>query len=126
MKYFLILLFLLTGSVMAQGFIPDSPFQTTDTAHPVLHGFKVAENGTVTDDDGDIVNGDCSNASPQICTLNADKFSKTPNCNVQARAYDYKCGIGSEGVLTLGFKCKDGATDGTLSIKKSVTCFGVK
>jgi hypothetical protein len=56
---------------------------TPSIANPKIFSAKVSSTGTVTDDLGDFINGNCTNASPSVCTFNS-VFSITPNCMINA------------------------------------------
>lgn len=43
---------------------------------------KVTSTGTVSDENLDFINGNCTNANPRVCTFNTSFFAATPNCVV--------------------------------------------
>lgn len=85
-----------TGGVLAIGFtVPISQLsgstqvfasQCGASCENVLSSKISAAAGTVTDENVDFINGNCTNASPSVCTFNTGIFSVAPNCIVTAVA----------------------------------------
>lgn len=55
---------------------------TPGVSAPKLYSFKVGNTGTVTQDLGDLINGNCSNGTTglYVCTYNSNKVTATPSC----------------------------------------------
>lgn len=52
---------------------------TKGVTNPKLVSASVSATGTVSNDKGDFINGNCTNANPRVCTFNSI-FSSAPNC----------------------------------------------
>lgn len=59
--------------------------KTTGITNPKIYSAMVGITGTVTQDYGDMINGNCAitNTSDYACTLNSGKYTAAPNCWVQ-------------------------------------------
>jgi hypothetical protein len=95
---------------------------------PLIYTFEAAANGTVSNELGDLVNGNCTNANPSVCTFNSSKFSVTPMCiatlsNSSAAA----CFCGTESTSTSGvsLRCYSDAGASCTTANKNVSCTGV-
>jgi hypothetical protein len=88
---------------------------------------KVATTGTVSQEYGDLVNGNCTNASPQVCTLNSGLYSAIPNCWVQNMDTGSTTSCSGEATSTtnVNIKCQnDAGTGTTTSVNKTLFCMG--
>lgn len=59
----------------------DAKVGTVGVTKPVVYSFLVGTTGTVSNEIGNVINGDCTNATPRVCTFNA-VFTGTPNCMI--------------------------------------------
>ena len=67
------------GNINPQGFI-----KTEGVAEPRIESAHVSINGVVSDEVGDLFNGNCTNAIPMVCTY-ATPFLSIPNCVLTSR-----------------------------------------
>lgn len=110
---------------------PKEFVQTPGSTKPVMYSAKIAANGTVSNEIGDWINGNCTNTSPMVCTFNAGTWSSTPpNCTISdvSTANAQFCEFnGDPGTATMSIKCYNYlATDQTTAIEKNVICHGVQ
>ena len=110
---------------------PKEFVQTPGSTKPVTYSAKIAADGTVSNEIGDWINGNCTNASPMVCTFNSGTWSSTaPNCTISdvSTANAQFCEFnGDPGTSTMSIKCYNYlATDQTTSIEKNVICHGVQ
>lgn len=59
----------------------DAKAGTVGVSKPVVYSFLVGTTGTVSNEVGNVINGDCTNATPRVCTFNS-VFTGTPNCMI--------------------------------------------
>jgi hypothetical protein len=101
---------------------------TPGVTKPVIADFRVGATGTVTDDVSDIINGNCTNATPMVCTFNTGKFASgtTPICQtgVDSSTADATC-KSTESTTTTSIRCNDGATNNTTTVLKKLSCRGI-
>jgi hypothetical protein len=110
---------------------PKEFVQTPGSTKPVMYSAKIAADGTVSNEIGDWINGNCTNASPMVCTFNAGTWSSTPpNCTISdvSTANAQFCEFnGDPGTATMSIKCYNYlASDQTTAIEKNVICHGVQ
>lgn len=95
--------------------------------NPVSFSAKIATSGTVSLETGTFINGDCTNATSQVCTFETGAFSQEPVCQLTALHESYYCGITGIGSGSITFICKDfNGTVSTNTINKVLTCHGVQ
>jgi len=96
--------------------------------NPQLFTFKRSINGTVTDDFSDLVNGDCTNASPSVCTFNLNKVSGEPTCTMSVVGNtDQFCDFSAKSSASLSIDCRNNVSASTTtSVKTDIFCFGLK
>lgn len=63
-----------------------SQVTTPSTTNPVLYSAVVSDTGVVSNEQGDFISGNCTNASPTVCTYTSGAFTagSTPNCTMSA------------------------------------------
>lgn len=82
---------------------------------PVIYSFQFSSAGVVSNDDSDLVNGNCTNANPTVCTYNSNKFAAgiVPSCVLTGDNVDRSfraLSSGSTAASFTMFKASDGTT----------------
>lgn len=110
---------------------PKEFVQSTGSSSPRLYSAKIGATGAVSNEIGDWINGNCTNASPMVCTFNSGTWSSTPpNCTISdvSTANAQFCEFnGDPGTSTMSIKCYNYlGSDQTTAIEKNVICHGVQ
>jgi len=99
----------------------------TATGEPFLYSALVSATGVVSSEVGNWINGNCTNASPIVCTLESDAFSSVMNCWANALGSgSIECHINTvTGTSTMDVVCtRNNDDDETNTISKMVFCHG--
>ena len=108
----------------------ENVMQTIGAVSPRYYSAKVSSSGTVSGEIGTFINGNCTNAAPSVCTLEAAVFDSTNyNCNAEAdTSSQVTCTAHTETATTFSVTCFNNSsdTDVTTSTAKKVFCHGIE
>ena len=120
-----------TGAAwLSTNLLVNSRVSTPGVAAPVFYSALIATTGTVSSEKGDFINGNCTNAAPQVCTFNSSIFTVAPNCfignSTNAGAAFYACFLDTEAsTSSVSVRCSNSAqADVTTSRDKKIFCHG--
>jgi hypothetical protein len=86
----------------------------------------ISSTGTVSNENLDWINGNCTNANPMVCTFNSGHFTGNPNCTVSdaSTSNGIMCEFnGQPDSTSADIKCyNDGGTIFTTSVAKNLIC----
>lgn len=111
----------------------DDYVKTPDSTNgrPVTYSAEISGSGVVSKEQGDFINGNCTNASPIVCSFNQDTFASDPSCVVgQTNSQTINCAVGSQAPPTvnsirIGGLTPAGSSACTNSTTYSLICHGV-
>lgn len=104
----------------------DANIRTPGVTKVVHYSAVVGTTGTVSNEIGDLFNGNCTNADPSVCTFTTP-FASTPNCRggVNSSAGSF-CNAHGETTTTVNLTCTDNAgTTVTTTTAKDIECHGI-
>jgi hypothetical protein len=55
---------------------------TPGSSSPKIYSAEISGTGAVSKEFGDLINGNCTSATPSVCTFTANRFSSEPNCSI--------------------------------------------
>jgi hypothetical protein len=103
----------------------DTVVKTPGVASPKIYAFARATNGVVSGEVGDVINGDCTNASPSVCTFNSGIFTATPVCTCITSSARQVCTLDSISSSSAAFVInQDDGSSTTTSVSSKHICFG--
>lgn len=106
---------------------PKEFVQTPSANKPVMYSARILTTGTVDKEVSSWINGSCTNANPQVCTLESGKFSSAPSCVVSSTNQNYHCAVYDESTTGFSIDCLDYNGAGSpVDINKTVICHGVQ
>lgn len=90
-----------------------------------IESAHIAPTGTVSGESSDWISGNCTNASPQVCTFVSGAFSAKPLCVtlIDVAVAQSLC-KSIETSSNASIYCNAGASDNTTSSDKKIMCFG--
>lgn len=104
----------------------------TPTANPNTHykmfSAAVGTTGTVSSEMGDWITGNCTNATPSVCTLDSSVFTATPNCfaNTNDATTGSFCISNATSATSVSIRCtSDAGADTTTTKAKTLWCQGL-
>ena len=111
----------------AKAVASDQNLRTPGVTNSVVYSSAISSNGTVSNEIGDFINGNCTNADPMVCTLNSVISGTRYNCTASAPSLaNGWCNVTSYGSSSFNIRCFDHAnTIQTTSTTKTVLCHGV-
>jgi len=101
---------------------------STRSAVTKINSADIATTGTVSNESGDWISGNCTNASPMVCTLNSGIYSATPHCwtSVNDTGSSSTCQTSPSSSTSVSLRCtNDAGSATTTSINKQLFCMGV-
>jgi hypothetical protein len=99
---------------------------------PVNYSARVSGAGVVSNEVGDLINGNCTNATPIVCTFTSSIFSAAPNCSVtQTNAHAVNCAVGitvlpTTSAVSIGGLTPAGSSACTPNATYNIDCHGVQ
>lgn len=106
---------------------PKEFVQTPGSTKPVMYSARILTTGTVDKEVSSWINGNCTNANPQVCTLETGKFSSAPSCVVSSTNQNYHCAVYDESTTGFTIDCLDYNGAGSpVDINKTVICHGTQ
>ncbi len=113
----------------AKAVASDQNTRTPGVAKTILYSATIGTTGALDIEIGDFINGSCTNASPNVCTFNANTWSSSPVCMVTYSANaNCSCRINATSSSSVSVDCKTmGSTilDCAAGTVKSIQCHGV-
>ena len=102
----------LVGHNVSRPLLTGDQVITPSSSNPVIYSFKVSDTNVVTDDIGDLINGDCVDLGSSVnCTFNsgkiADGYNSTPVSDWKTVNTDKACFNYDTTTQTAKFRCED-------------------
>lgn len=111
----------------AKAVASDQNVATPGVTKAVMYSSTIANNGTVSKEIGDMINGNCTNADPMVCTLNSVFTGSSYNCTASSVSVaNGFCNVTSYGSSSFSIRCFDHANGiQTTVASKTILCHGV-
>lgn len=106
----------------------------TGSSNPVSYRAELASNGTVNKEHGTFINGNCTNATPQVCTFESTAFKSGSDViceisdGINSTSSFYPCYLHAIPTSSsVSIRCSNvSQIDSTLSVSKIISCHGSK
>jgi len=104
---------------------PKTLVETPGSNLPKMYSAELSATGVVSSEYSNWINGNCTNASPSVCTLESSAFVTGLNCTINAEDSAVVCGTTALSISSLSFTCYTTAgSDVTTARTKNLICHG--
>lgn len=91
---------------------------------PMLYSAEISTSGVVSNEKGSFISGDCTNATPSVCTFETGAFTSQPNCWANTETASDVCNVTAT-LTTASVRCYTSAGgNDTPNVVKTLLCHG--